>query len=91
MLDNPIKVIGLMSGTSLDGLDICYAGFEYKNNMWQYEIYNAEDEQYPDDLKHKLSTAQNMSAYEYALLNSDYGLYLGKRVKSFIKRIGAKM
>jgi Predicted molecular chaperone distantly related to HSP70-fold metalloproteases len=90
MLDNPIKVIGLMSGTSLDGLDICYAGFEYKNNMWQYEIYNAEDEQYPDDLKHKLSTAQNMSAYEYALLNSDYGLYLGKRVKSFIERIGAK-
>lgn len=89
MNHNPIKVIGLMSGTSLDGLDICYASFEFRSNRWTYKILNAEDEKYPDALKHKLATAQEMSAFDYALLNSDYGLYLGERVKTFIQRTGA--
>ena len=79
-----IRVIGLMSGTSLDGLDICYVEFKKINGKWDYKILIAEDEGYSDELKHKLATAQNMSALDYALLNSDYGIYLGERVKAFI-------
>lgn len=87
-----IKIIGLMSGTSLDGLDICYTQFNYteQSGKWNYEILAAEDEQYPAELKHQLATAQSMSAEEYALLNSDYGLYLGRRVKAFVERTGAE-
>lgn len=86
-----IKIIGLMSGTSLDGLDICYTKFSYdkESGKWNYTILAAEDEQYPEELKHQLATAQSMTAEEYALLNSDYGLYLGRRVKAFIERTGA--
>ena len=86
-----IKIIGLMSGTSLDGLDICYTKFSYdkESGKWNYAILAAEDEQYPEELKHQLATAQSMTAEEYALLNSDYGLYLGRRVKAFIERTGA--
>ena len=81
-----VKVIGLMSGTSLDGLDICLASFEKRAGRWYYEIIKAEAEEYPADIKHKLATAQSMSALDYALFNSDYGLYLGSRVKSFLDR-----
>ena len=81
-----VRVIGLMSGTSLDGLDMCYAEFDLKNGKWDYRILKAIDEQYPPEIKIKLATAQNMSALEYALFNSDYGLYLGRRVKNFIDK-----
>lgn len=85
-----LKIIGLMSGTSLDGLDICYVNFKYDSGKWVYDILCANDEPYPLDIKEKLATAQCMSAYEYALFNSDYGIYLGERVKSFIDRVGAE-
>ncbi len=83
-----VRIIGLMSGTSLDGLDMCYTEFEFKEGKWNYKIIKAQDEQYPLELKQQLATAQNMSALEYARLNSDYGLYLGRRVKEFIENNG---
>ena len=83
-------VIGLMSGTSLDGLDLCCVTFRYNNGNWEYDILKAEDEAYPEEIKQKLANAQNMSALEYALFNSDYGIYLGQRVKAFIERNGLK-
>lgn len=83
-------VIGLMSGTSLDGLDLCCVNFKYDDGKWSYEMLKAEDESYPEEIKQKLANAQNMSAEEYALFNSDYGIYLGQRVKAFIDRNGLK-
>lgn len=85
-----VRVIGMMSGTSLDGLDMCYAQFELKGDKWHYEVIKAEDESYPPELKRQLATAQNMNAYDYALLNSDYGLYLGRRVRHFIDKYDLK-
>jgi anhydro-N-acetylmuramic acid kinase len=84
-----VKIIGLMSGTSLDGLDICYVEFNLTGTKWNYKIIKAEAEEYPSDIKNKLSNAQNMTALEYALFNSDYGIYLGERVKSFMNRYNA--
>lgn len=81
-----MRIIGLMSGTSLDGLDLCCADFEYSDGRWKYETIVAEDEKYPEELKRKLASAQNMTALEYARLHSDYGLYLGERVKAFMDR-----
>ena len=95
-IEKEIRVIGLMSGTSLDGLDICYVTFNYDKGgnggvgKWNYTIIKAEDEGYPDELKQKLATAQNMTALEYAQLHSDYGLYLGARVKAFMDRNNAR-
>ena len=80
-----VKIIGMMSGTSLDGLDICFASFEHKDNKWSYNIIKAAEIQYPFELKQQLATAQNMTALEYALLHSDYGLYLGRMVHQFIE------
>ncbi|MDX9782855.1 MAG: anhydro-N-acetylmuramic acid kinase [Bacteroidales bacterium] len=87
-----VEITGLMSGTSLDGLDLCHVRFtlDESSKKWSYEILAADEEPYAAELKHKLATAQNMTAEEYALLNSDYGLYLGERVREFVSRNNIK-
>jgi len=85
-----VRIIGLMSGTSLDGLDMCYTEFNLDNGKWSYKILKAESEEYPADIKEKLANAQKMTALEYALFNSDYGLYVGQRVKEFINKYDLK-
>ena len=80
-----LDVVGLMSGTSLDGLDLCCVSFDY-DGTWRYRILKAESVDYPAELREKLASAQTMSAQEYARLHSDYGLYLGEQVRDFLKR-----
>ena len=85
-----IDVVGLMSGTSLDGLDLCCVHFDY-DGAWRYRIVKAESVDFPASLHEKLATAQSMSALEYARLHSDYGLYLGEQVRDFVSRNGLKV
>ncbi|MFA5440735.1 MAG: anhydro-N-acetylmuramic acid kinase [Bacteroidales bacterium] len=81
-----ITALGLMSGTSLDGLDLCLARFTREQEKWSYSIICADAATYPGELKNALATAQSMTAFEYARLHSDYGVYLGVRVRSFMEK-----
>ena len=84
-----INVVGLMSGTSLDGLDLCCVDFRF-DGKWHYEIVKAESVDYPAELRQALATAQDMTALQYARLHSDYGLFLGEQVRAFVQRNGLK-
>lgn len=79
------QAIGLMSGTSLDGLDICFAKFE-KQNSWSFEIIKAETVPYPKTWEDQLKNSIYLSPEELLELNSEYGFYLGKAVKTFIEK-----
>jgi len=85
--EKSIKVIGLMSGTSLDGLDICFVEFSY-NGKWSHKVVDVESVSYSKELTDKLATAQSMSALEYAKLDVEFGHVLGKAVKDFIDKKG---
>lgn len=76
--------IGLMSGTSLDGLDICYVKFELPDN--NFEILKSETISYTKEWKQKLKNAIHISSEELTQLDFDYGVYLGKTVKQFIQQ-----
>ncbi len=71
--------IGLMSGTSVDGLDVCAATFS--NNS--YNIIDAETFDYPLTLHDKLLNAHLLNAVELAQLSVDFGKFCGQRVKEF--------
>lgn len=80
-----VQAIGLMSGTSLDGLDICFAAFE-KNNGWNFQILHAETISYPEEWEKKLRNSIHLSSEELLELHSEYGFYLGRKVWEFIER-----
>jgi len=77
--------IGLMSGTSLDGLDICLAEFE-KQDQWSFQILKAETVSYSGDWEQKLKNSIHLSAEDLLELNSEYGFYLGRQVREFIHK-----
>lgn len=79
------KAIGLMSGSSLDGLDIVFAEFHENSGNWNFEIRAADCYEYPGEWKERLQSATSLNALEYQLLHADYGHYLGKEVNRFIE------
>ena len=76
--------IGLMSGTSLDGLDIAFVKFEKANEVWNYELLETQFVEFPNDLLSKLQNARELSALELAILDVDYGSWLGEKTQKFI-------
>lgn len=79
------KVIGIMSGTSLDGLDIAYCEFE-KKKKWQYKIIYAETKKYDTHWKDRLSNAFKKEKRNLKRLDNEYGEFIGKEILKFIKR-----
>lgn len=78
------RVIGIMSGSSLDGLDIAFVELEESGGKWNYTIKNAQCIQYTLEWKKKLINATSLSAFDYLLLHSEFGKWIGEQVISFI-------
>jgi Predicted molecular chaperone distantly related to HSP70-fold metalloproteases len=78
------RVIGLMSGSSLDGLDIAFVEFHANGGAWQYEIKAAECYSYSEEWVRKLKGATSLNALDYQLLHTAYGHYIGEQVNQFI-------
>lgn len=78
------RAIGLMSGSSLDGLDIVCAEFHVSGRAWSYQIEAAACLPYPEEWSVRLRSSVHLSALDYQILHSDYGHYLGQQVNTFI-------
>jgi anhydro-N-acetylmuramic acid kinase len=79
------NVIGLMSGSSLDGLDIAFVHFEETAGRWSFEIQESTCIPYPAEWKEKLSGITSLSAKDYLLLHTDYGHWLGNTANDFLE------
>jgi anhydro-N-acetylmuramic acid kinase len=80
------KVVGLMSGTSLDGLDIAFCNFTLENSNWKFSIEKAETIPYSKDWKHKLKISTELNGLELTKLDLDLGTYFGQKTKEFLKK-----
>ena len=80
------NIIGLMSGTSLDGLDIAHCTFNLLDNKWHYEINHAETVKYSPEWILRLSNLETQSALELAKTNMEFGNLLGYSCFNFIQK-----
>ncbi|QNJ97981.1 anhydro-N-acetylmuramic acid kinase [Constantimarinum furrinae] len=80
-------VLGVMSGTSLDGIDIAELDFSVsEKNEWTFKIIKAETIPYPDSWRRILKEAVYFSEGRLKTLNEEYTLYLSECISVFIKR-----
>ena len=77
------KAIGLMSGTSLDGLDIVYCSFSF-DGRWAFEIHRARTISYDEIWKDRLRYAHAMSGTELMSLHVELGRLHGHWVREFM-------
>ncbi len=86
MFKETYTVVGVMSGTSLDGIDLARITFTLQNGKWNFEIGENETVAYPSLWLNKLKIAVGFSEAELVQLNEDYTDYLGSIIKSFIEK-----
>lgn len=82
--------IGLMSGSSLDGLDLALVKFKEEGEHYDFKILAAETLPYPELWKTQLSEAFHKQPEELTQLDKDYGRYLGEQVSTFAKKHNAQ-
>lgn len=79
------NAIGLMSGSSLDGLDIAFVELTEIAGKWTYELKASACVPYTEEWKEKLKNASSMSVAQFLDLHTAYGRYLGAEVVQFIE------
>lgn len=87
-MKNKYYAIGIMSGSSLDGLDFVYASFSF-HKKWSFEIIYTKDyniECWVDRLKN----ARTLSEEKLEILDTAFGGFIGEKVAEFIKEFNIK-
>lgn len=77
--------IGLMSGSSLDGIDLAYCKFKIKDNNWYFKILKSATHPLGDWYK-VLKDTSHLKASDLVALDIKFGAFLGKTCKSFIEK-----
>lgn len=90
MFKETYNVIGVMSGTSLDGIDLAHLHFSVSEDKWSFTILETETVSYDDLWLNKLKVAVDFSEHELAILNKDYTVLLASIIKPFIEKYDLK-
>ena len=78
------EIVGLMSGTSLDGLDIVHSRFAKKDEKWTYDILNSETIPYSGELLARLQKATEISEPDLKKLDKDFAHEMALMVNLFL-------
>ena len=82
--------LGLMSGTSLDGLDLALCRFEFKENEYQYEICETKEISYTEEFKARLENALDFNGSQLIELDHYFATYCAQQVNMFLKNTTLK-
>ncbi len=79
------RVIGVMSGSSLDGIDLAFVELGETAGNWQFDIIAAHCYPYELGWQEKLQHAVELDAGHYLMLHEEYGKYLALKINQFIR------
>ena len=82
-------ILGLMSGTSLDGLDVALCNFKGSGMHTEMQLLQFESMPYDEDFKQEIKTIfskKNVELQKLTVLNAWVGLQHGKMVNNFLQK-----
>ena len=79
------KIVGIMSGTSLDGLDFVLVKF-FKETKWCFKLISSSTYPYPQKIHEKLKYSSSLDINDIKSLDKIYTIYLSKQIKKFLKK-----
>lgn len=85
------KIIGLMSGTSLDGLDLAYCHMWREEENWKFDLKQTKSISYSPNMQSKLKNSILLPADELLQFHNTYGTWLGGQTKAFIEQNSLKV
>lgn len=85
-----MKVIGIMSGTSMDGADLALCDVQFNGSEWTARVETAKTYPYNEKWRVRLSQLKYQNPELYAKTDVFYGHYLGELVNAFCKETGVK-
>lgn len=89
MIKNEYKVIGVMSGTSLDGIDLVYVKFQF-DDTWHFKIIYSETIPYESQWVENLKGLVSESLEGLKEMDNIYTNYLSLRINAFINKFEIK-
>lgn len=79
------NIIGVMSGTSLDGIDLAYITFNCESGKWSFEVHCTDTVAYSAQWKEQLKNAIDLDSKQIEILDVRYTTYLATVINQFIK------
>jgi anhydro-N-acetylmuramic acid kinase len=87
---NTYYVLGVMTGSSLDGIDLAYTKITADNGKYQYEVLISECVPMPPKWKLRIEQLVLQNAVSYLKTSAFFGHFLGECVAEFIKKYALK-
>ncbi len=84
--ENTYHSIGIMSGSSLDGLDIALCKFTESTGKWQHELLATDCVSFSAEMKAALRNATALSGKDIFQLHSSFGKFIGEQVNVFLQK-----
>lgn len=86
MKEDYYNVIGVMSGTSLDGVDLAHLQFHKNSEKWTFKILESETVSYSTEWVRILKSAVDFSPVELKKTNLEYTKHLASVIIGFIEK-----
>ncbi len=85
-MNHKATALGIMSGSSLDGLDLCLANFYKKDGRWGFDIIDDRTAKLPQGLKTRLDASQGLSREALIDLDIEYGDFIASAAKKLASK-----
>ncbi len=82
-----LRIMGLMTGTSADELDMCLVKFSGKDKYPKFKIISSKNIKMPSKLSERFKNPQDLSGSEVASLHFELGRFISDQIKNEKKQI----